>query len=132
MRVEETLKSLAQARLFRPKLSWYRAFSLRRATTRLSEYISKNGWLRFCISRPGETCLAWARFRAVLQNLDFDTFQYFVQLSLTQFMILSVQITQKHTSNHTSINSLSFQKVSHQQTQNQAFKLKFHNLAKTR
>jgi len=47
-------------------------------------------------------------------------------------MILSVQLTHKHTPNHTSINSLSFQNVSHQQTQNQAFKLKFHNLAKIR
>jgi len=40
-------------------------------------------------------------------------------------MILSIQITQKHTSNHASINSLSFQKVSHQQTQNQAFNSNF-------
>jgi len=47
-------------------------------------------------------------------------------------MILSVQLTYKHTPNHTSINPPSFQKVSYQQTQNQAFKLKFHNLAKTR
>jgi len=106
MRVEETLKSLAQARLFRPKHSWYRAFSPRRAITRLSEYISKIGWLRFCISRPGETCLAWARFRAVLEHPDIATFQFLVQFSLTQFMILSIQITQKHTSNHTSINAL--------------------------
>jgi len=67
-----------------------------------------------------------------LENCDFATSQIFAQLSHTQFMILSIQLTHKHTPNHTSINSLSFQKVSHKQTQNQAFKLKFHNLAKTR
>jgi len=47
-------------------------------------------------------------------------------------MILSVQLTHKHTPNHTSINSLPFQKVSQHQTKDQAIKLKFHNLAKTR
>jgi len=47
-------------------------------------------------------------------------------------MINSVQLNQKHISNHSSINSLPFQKVSQYQTKDQAIKLKFHNLAKTR
>jgi len=65
-------------------------------------------------------------------KLWFCHFSNFCSTSHTQFMILWVQITHKHTPNHNSINSLSFHKVSHQQTPNQAFKLNFHNLAKTR
>ena len=39
---EKAFKILAQARLFRPKMFWRRAFSPKRDTTRLSEYIRKN------------------------------------------------------------------------------------------